>query len=100
MINVNTNFHLGSKLPLDSRQVVETLDDLLDLDTNILYNGIECYVASLDCKYKYHEDYTNEDTGNWKLIDDPISTVEFYTTENWETFFEKLTIDNTDGGGI
>ena len=67
MINVNSNFHLGSKDFLDSRQSVTTLDDLLALDTNIIPNGFECYVETLDCKYKYHEDYNETDTGHWKL---------------------------------
>jgi hypothetical protein len=40
-INVNSNLSLGAKLPLDSRQVVTTLDDLLALDENIIYNGCE-----------------------------------------------------------
>ena len=66
-IKINTGFLNQSKTPLDSRQVVDTLDDLLALDTNIIYNGLECYVSSLDCKYKYHEDYNETSTGNWKL---------------------------------
>lgn len=66
-INVNSNFHLGSKMFVDDRQSVETLDDLLALDTNIIPNGFECYVEALDCKYKYHEDYNESDTGHWKL---------------------------------
>lgn len=65
-INVNSNFHLGSKTFLDSRESVGTLDDLLALDTNIIPNGFECYVEELDCKYKYHKDYNEVDTGNWK----------------------------------
>ena len=56
-INVNSNFHLGSKTFLDSRESVGTLDDLLALDTNIIPNGFECYVEALDCKYKYHKNY-------------------------------------------
>ena len=67
-IKVNSNFSLGSKTPLDSRQVVDTLDDLLALDTNILYNGIQVYVNELDVRYQYHEDYNETDTGHWKLI--------------------------------
>ena len=67
MINVNSNFHLGSKDFLDSRQSVATLDALLALDTNIIPNGFECYVEALDCKYKYHEDYNETDTGHWRL---------------------------------
>ena len=70
MINVNSNFHLGSKDFLDSRQSVTTLDDLLALDTNIIPNGFECYVEALDCKYKYHEDYNETDTGHWKKVSD------------------------------
>lgn len=66
-INVNSNFHLGSKTFLDSRESVGTLDDLLALDTNIIPNGFECYVEELDCKYKYHKDYNEVGTGNWKL---------------------------------
>ena len=66
-IKVNTGFLNQSATPLDSRQVVATLDDLLALDTNIIYNGLECYVTSLDCKYKYHEDYNEASTGHWKL---------------------------------
>ena len=66
-INVNSNFHLGSKTFLDSRESVGTLDDLLALDTNIIPNGFECYVEELDCKYKYHKDYNEAGTGNWKL---------------------------------
>ena len=66
-INVNSNFHLGSKNFLDSRESVGTLDDLLALDTNIIPNGFECYVEELDCKYKYHKDYNEAGTGNWKL---------------------------------
>ena len=66
-ININSNLSLGSKLPLDSRQVVDTLDDLLALDTNILYNGIQVYVNELDVRYQYHEDYNETSTGNWKL---------------------------------
>lgn len=77
-IKVNSNFSLGSKTPLDSRQVVETLDDLLALDTNIIYNGLECYVSSLDCKYKYHEDYNETDTGHWKSIDSDGSGIPNY----------------------
>ena len=66
-ININSNLSLGSKLPLDSRQVVDTLDDLLALDTNILYNGIQVYVNELDVRYQYHEEYNETSTGNWKL---------------------------------
>lgn len=67
MINVNTNFHLGSKLPLDSRQVVETLDDLLALDENIIYDGMKCYVHQNDCEYKFNSTYNETNTGRWKL---------------------------------
>ena len=65
---------------INSRQVVETLDDLLSLDTNVLDNGIEVYVKELDCKYKYHEDYNEEDTGNWKLYE--IPELEIFTEED------------------
>ena len=50
-IKVNTGFLNQSATPLDSRQVVETLDDLLALDTNILYNGIKVYVNITGLKY-------------------------------------------------
>lgn len=102
-IKVNSNFSLGSKTPLDSRQVVETLDDLLALDTNIIYNGLECYVSSLDCKYKYHEDYNETDTGHWKLnisegegvtIDD--ETISTYKT--WSS--EKILIETAENYAI
>ena len=67
-ININANMSLGSAQFLDSRQSVATLDELLNLNTNIIPNGFECYVQDLDCKYKYHEDYNESGTGNWKLI--------------------------------
>lgn len=67
-ININANMALGSAQYLDARQSVATLDALLALDTNIIPNGFECYVEALDCKYKYHEDYNETDTGHWKLL--------------------------------
>lgn len=70
-IKINANLSLGSAEFLDARQSVETLDDLLNLNTNIIPNGFECYVQELDCKYRYHEDYNEEDTGNWKLYEIP-----------------------------
>ena len=70
-IKINANLSLGSAEFLDARQSVETLDDLLNLNTNIIPNGFECYVQDLDCKYRYHEDYNEEDTGNWKLYEIP-----------------------------
>ena len=66
-ININANMSLGSAEFLDARQSVKTLDDLLNLNTNIIPNGFECYVETLDCKYKYHEDYNETNTGRWKL---------------------------------
>ena len=70
-ININANMSLGTAEFLDARQSVATLDDLLSLNTNIIPNGFEVYVQDLDCKYKYHEDYNEEDTGNWKIYDIP-----------------------------
>ncbi len=70
-ININANMSLGAAEYLDARQSVATLDDLLNLNTNIIPNGFECYVQELDCKYKYHEDYNETDTGNWKVFDIP-----------------------------
>ena len=70
-IIINANMSLGTAEYLDARQSVATLDDLLSLNTNIIPNGFECYVQDLDCKYKYHEDYNEEDTGNWKVFDIP-----------------------------
>jgi hypothetical protein len=67
-ININSNMALGSAQYLDARQSVADLDALLALDTNIIPNGFECYVEALDCKYKYHEDYNETDTGHWKLM--------------------------------
>ena len=67
-ININANMSLGAAEYLDARQSVATLDDLLNLNTNIIPNGFEVYVNDLDCKYKYHEDYNEDSTGNWKLI--------------------------------
>lgn len=66
-ININANMSLGSAEFLDARQSVKTLDDLLNLNTNIIPNGFECYVQDLDCKYRYHENYNETDTGNWRL---------------------------------
>ena len=66
-ININSNMALGSAQYLDNRQSVADLDALLALDTNIIPNGFECYVEALDCKYKYHEDYNETDTGHWRL---------------------------------
>ena len=66
-ININSNMALGSAQYLDNRQSVADLDALLALDTNIIPNGFECYVEALDCKYKYHEDYNETNTGRWKL---------------------------------
>lgn len=67
-IKINANMVLGSAQYLDARQSVATLDELLSLNTNIIPNGFECYVEALDCKYKYHEDYNETDTGHWKLL--------------------------------
>ena len=67
-IKINANMALGSAQYLDARQSVATLDELLALDTNIIPNGFECYVEALDCKYKYHTDYNETDTGHWKLM--------------------------------
>ena len=66
-IKINANMALGAAQYLDDRQSVVDLDALLALDTNIIPNGFECYVEDLDCKYKYHEDYNETDTGHWKL---------------------------------
>ena len=67
-IKVNTGFLNQSKTPLDTRQVVETLDDLLALDENIIYDGMKCYVHQNDCEYKFNSTYNETDTGHWKLI--------------------------------
>lgn len=79
-ININANMSLGAAEYLDARQSVATLDDLLNLNTNIIPNGFECYVQDLDCKYRYHEDYNEEDTGNWKLYE--IPELEIFTEED------------------
>lgn len=79
-ININSNMSLGAAEYLDARQSVATLDDLLNLNTNIIPNGFECYVQDLDCKYRYHEDYNEEDTGNWKLYE--IPELEIFTEED------------------
>ena len=87
-ININTNLSLGSAQFLDSRQSVETLDELLNLNTNVIPNGFECYVQELDCKYKYHEDYNEIKTGQWKLI------------SNKETKKAIISIIDDDGSGF
>jgi glycerophosphoryl diester phosphodiesterase len=51
----------------------------LALDTNIIPNGFECYVEALDCKYKYHENYNETDTGHWKLITSDVGNGESQT---------------------
>ena len=79
-IKINSNMSLGSAEFLDARQSVETLDDLLNLNTNIIPNGFQVYVNELDTYYKYHEDYNEEDTGNWKLYE--IPELEIFTEED------------------
>ena len=85
MIKTNTGFLNQSKTPLDSRQVVETLDDLLALDENIIYDGLECYVVSSDCKYKFNSNYNETDTGHWKLIGSNDGKIDITTTLTQDT---------------
>ena len=80
---------------LDSRQSVETLDDLLSLDTNVIDNGTEVYVQDLDCKYRYHENYNEEDTGKWKLYE--IPEMEILTEED---IFEALGMSEEELEGL
>jgi hypothetical protein len=82
-INVNSNLSLGAKLPLDSRQVVATLDDLLALDENIIYNGCEVYIEALDCKYKFNSNYNDPITGHWKFKEEEKEGL-FLTREEYD----------------
>ena len=68
-ININANLSLGTAQFLDARQSVETLEDLLNLNTNIIPNGFECYVQESDLKYKYNSYYDEIETGKWRLVD-------------------------------
>ena len=65
-IKINANFELGAAQFLDQREAVETIDELLALNTNIIPDGFEVYVKEKDCKYKYNSTYTESDTGCWK----------------------------------
>lgn len=67
-IKINANFELGAAQFLDQREAVETLDELLALNTNIIPDGFEVYVKEKDCKYKYNSTYTESDTGCWKKV--------------------------------
>lgn len=94
-ININSNMSLGTAEYLDARQSVKTLDDLLTLNTNIIPNGFECYVQDLDCKYRYHENYNEEDTGKWKLYE--IPEMEILTEED---IFEALGMSEEELEGL
>lgn len=94
-ININSNMSLGSAEFLDARQSVKTLDDLLNLNTNIIPNGFECYVQDLDCKYRYHENYNETDTGNWKIYE--IPEMEILTEED---VFEALGMSEEELEGL
>lgn len=65
-IKINANFELGAAQFLDQREAVETIDELLALNTNIIPDGFEVYVKEKDCKYKYNSTYTESGTGCWK----------------------------------
>ena len=94
-IKINANLSLGSAEFLDARQSVKTLDDLLNINTNIIPNGFQVYVNDLDAYYKYHEDYNEEDTGNWKLYEIPELTI---LTE--EDIFEALGMSEEELEGL
>jgi len=64
-ININANMSLGAAEFLDAREGVETLDELLQLNTNIIPDGFEVYVKATDCRYKYNSTYSDPATGNW-----------------------------------
>ena len=85
-------------MPLDSRQVVETLDDLLALDENIIYDGMKCYVHEQDAEYKFNSTYNETDTGNWKKISSDIEAenVKFSDGENLQ---QKLDDGSLGGSG-
>ena len=77
---------LGSAQFLDARQSVETLNDLLNLNTNIIPDGFECYVRELDCKYKFNSTYSDPVTGSWKLnvLEGGEKEVQFITEEDYK----------------
>ena len=94
-ININANMSLGAAEYLDARQSVATLDDLLNLNTNIIPNGFEVYVNDLDCKYKYHEDYNEASTGNWKLSTGGTGHIEITQAE-----YDALSEEEKNNGAI
>ena len=94
-IKVNTGFLNQSATPLDSRQVVETLDDLLALDENIIYDGMKCYVHQNDCEYKFNSNYNETDTGHWKLniSEGEGVTIDDETISTYKTWSSQKTSD-------
>lgn len=54
-IPIQTGYDLGTQIPLDSRTVAVTLDELNNISKSILYEGLISYCIETKTYYKYTE---------------------------------------------
>lgn len=83
-IQVSSNFLVGVKKFLDSRQSVKTIAELNDINTNFIPDGFIVYCEEDNNHYRYIEDkYT------WTTLDMDISEYLYELDENGDADFDK-----------
>lgn len=79
-ITITTGFDVSTQLPLDSRTVVGSMDDLANISKSVIYEGLLVFVIEEDKLYQWKrsllEDGTLSKEYGWGPIEAEVSTKE------------------------
>lgn len=94
-ITITTGFDVSAQLPLDTRTVVKTIDDLYAIPMDVIYMGLLVYVIDENKLYQWKRVLQEDKTEKieWGPIEAEVSAVELdsFKKENIEEGLLKIT---------